>query len=50
MPRPKKGESRDTFINRCIPYVLKEGAAKKKDQAAAMCHRIYENHKKNKET
>lgn len=50
MPTPKKGESENSFVNRCVPYVLKEGAAKSKEQAVAMCHRLYKNQKKNKET
>jgi hypothetical protein len=40
MPYPSKGESKETYIARCIPYMIKEG--KKQDQAVAMCHAFWE--------
>lgn len=46
MPVPRKDESKDDFIGRCIPYVKKEGTAKDNSQAVAICNSIW---KKNKE-
>jgi hypothetical protein len=40
MPKPSKGESRQKFVNRCIPAVIKEG--KTKDQAAGQCYGMYD--------
>ena len=36
MPNPNKGESKQHFISRCIPYVIDEGYPNK--QAAAICY------------
>jgi len=46
MPTPDKGESEDDYVNRCIPIVLGEGTAKDGKQAAAICHSMYDNHRK----
>lgn len=46
MPTPNKGESKDKFISRCIPYVIKEGTAKDSKQGRAICESIW---KKSKE-
>lgn len=35
MPTPRKGESKDKFVSRCIRQVRKEG--KKQEQAVAQC-------------
>lgn len=40
MPKPIKGESRQKWVNRCIPAVIKEG--KTKDQAAGQCYGMYD--------
>ena len=39
---PSKGEHKDAFIPRCISYVVGEG--KDAEQAAAICHSIWEQH------
>lgn len=41
MPYPKSGESKSEYINRCIPYVIKEGTAKDEKQAAAICYSMW---------
>jgi hypothetical protein len=41
MPAPKKGESEEDYVSRCIPVVMEEGTAKDASQAAAMCHSMY---------
>lgn len=38
MPTPRNGESKDEFINRCIPIVINEGTATDPSQAAAICY------------
>ena len=42
MPKPNEGEGRDDFVSRCIPVVLKDGTAEDNEQAAAVCHSLYE--------
>jgi hypothetical protein len=44
---PSKGEQKDEFLNRCIPFVIKEG--KESDQAVAICNSMWEEHFVNKE-
>lgn len=44
MPYPKNGEDKSEYIDRCIPYVLKEGTAKNEKQAAAICYSMWEKH------
>lgn len=36
---PKKNETKEKFLGRCIPFLIKEG--KPKDQAAAICHSMW---------
>lgn len=43
MPDPRPGESRDDFLDRCIPQVIEEG--REPDQAVAMCVSYYEGYK-----
>ena len=43
MPTPRAGESRDAFIQRCIPLVLEEGTADDEEQAYAICVSYWEN-------
>lgn len=43
MPNPKPGESRDDFLDRCIPIVISEG--NDPDQAVAICISYYEGEK-----
>lgn len=42
MPYPEKGETKEAYISRCIPYVIKEGTAKDEKQAAAICYSFWE--------
>lgn len=46
MPTPKEGESKQEFVDRCIPIVLEEGTAEDGSQANAICHSIWEQHQK----
>jgi len=46
MPSPKSGESKKSFINRCIPYVIKEGGIKSKGHAYKKCEGIYDQWRK----
>jgi len=41
MPKPGTDESREDFVDRCIPIVLEDGAAEDRDQAVAMCNSIW---------
>jgi len=43
MPDPRQGESREDFLDRCIPEVVAEG--REPDQAVAMCIAYYEGEK-----
>jgi hypothetical protein len=43
MPNPRAGESREDFLDRCIPEVVSEG--RDPDQAVAMCLAYYEGEK-----
>lgn len=49
MPIPKRRESEDDYVSRCIPIVLEEGTAKDASQAAAICHSMYRESKKAEE-
>ena len=40
MPKPKEGESKEDFMERCIPILIDEG--KNQDQAMAICYSIWE--------
>lgn len=45
MPEPKRGESREGFISRCIAHLIsKEG--KEKKEAAGQCYGMWDNKKK----
>jgi len=46
MPTPSKGESQKSYIERCIPIVLKEGTAKNQKQASKICFSMWREHKK----
>ena len=48
MPTPKKGETEDDFVSRCIPIVLDEGTAEDGAQAAAICHSLWDDSKDNR--
>ena len=46
--KPKAGESRDNYLNYCIP--IEVGAGKEVDQAAAICNSYYDKDKMSKIT
>ena len=50
MPTPREGEEQKDFVSRCIPIVLKEGTAKDRSQAAAICFSMWREHAKEKAT
>jgi hypothetical protein len=41
--KPSEGETKDDFLARCIPAVMKDGSANDTDQAVAMCYSMWEN-------
>jgi len=45
MPNPKPGEKEKDFINRCVADLI-ENEGREPDQAAAICHSIWDKHKK----
>jgi hypothetical protein len=45
MPNPKPDESRDDYMERCIPFVMNEGSAESNEQAAAMCNGMWDDAK-----
>jgi HK97 family phage major capsid protein len=46
MPNPKEGESREEFVERCIPIVMDDGTAEDSKQAVAVCNSMWEQAKK----
>lgn len=44
MPTPRKDESKDGFLGRCVPYVMDEGYDQ--DAAVARCIGIWNSNKK----
>ena len=40
MPKPKKGQDRKTYMESCVPELIKEG--KSSDQAVAICSSMWE--------
>jgi len=44
MPEPTEGETREHWMERCVPMVLEDGSAKDNDQAVAMCSGMFEQH------
>lgn len=46
MPNPKKGESKDKFISRCISYVMNNEGITDTDHAYAKCNGIWNQSKK----
>jgi hypothetical protein len=46
MPTPRNKESEEKFVDRCIPIVIEDGTAKDGNQATAICHSMYRQHKK----
>jgi len=49
MPTPKKNETKNEFIHRCIPYVIRESGGKVSgDHAVAKCFGIWRQWQKEK--
>ena len=48
MPTPRKNESEDDFIGRCIPFVINDGTAKDEKQAYAYCKSLWDTEKKDR--
>jgi len=44
MPKPKAGETRKGFVDRCIPVVIADGTAKDGAAAMAVCNSMWEEH------
>ena len=42
MPDPRSGETKDEFIERCVPVVIEDGTAEDGDQAVAVCNSMWE--------
>lgn len=42
-PKPQPDESRSDYMERCVPFFVKEGRADK--QAVAICESMYDQHK-----
>lgn len=42
MPTPKKNESKNDFIKRCIVITQRDGAAKNTKQAIAICNSLWD--------
>jgi len=45
MPKPRSSESKDDYIQRCIPILVKEG--KPQDQAVAICYSMWKQKNEN---
>lgn len=41
MPKPQADETKDEFMNRCIPVLVDEG--KDQDEAVSVCSSLWEN-------
>lgn len=46
MPQPKPGESKNDYLQRCIPQLIHEG--RQQDQAIAICYSMYDRHTNHK--
>lgn len=42
MPKPRKGETKQEFLNRCIPIVSDEPTTKNHKQAIAICYSYWD--------
>lgn len=49
MPTPRSDETREEWLDRCIPVVLDDGTAEDRDQAVAICSSMWEEAKMNRE-
>lgn len=48
MPEVKEGESKQEWLDRCIPQVMDEGTAEDQKQAVAICHSMYRRNQQTK--
>ncbi len=48
MPAVKKGESKEKYLSRCIPVVMKEGGKGGQNHAIAKCEGMYKEAQKRK--
>jgi hypothetical protein len=48
MPEPKDDETRDEFVDRCIPIVIEDGTAEDQEQAVAVCNSMWEDAQEDK--
>ncbi len=46
MPNPRKDETREKFLSRCIPYVMDREGITDRKHAAAKCYGIWRQYKK----
>lgn len=46
MPIPKKGETRQEFMGRCVPMRHGEHPSEKNDKSVAICFSVWEEHQK----
>jgi len=45
LPKPNKGEDKNTFVSRCVSFVKGEDSSTPNDQAVAMCYTQWKNNK-----
>lgn len=46
IPEVQSGETREEFVDRCIPIVIEDGTADTPEQAVAICNSMWEAAKK----
>lgn len=46
MPKPREGEKKDEYIDRCIAYVMEKEGVKNRSHAYAKCNGMWEQYKK----
>jgi hypothetical protein len=42
MPKPRKGETRQRFVNRCVPEVIREEDTQGQKHALGKCYGMYD--------
>ena len=45
MPKPKKGETKQEYVSRCVIHLAKKGEGKNNDQRVAICYSLWDQHK-----
>jgi len=48
MPRPHKGESKKSYVQRCVVIRQREYPKEDPNQSIAVCYSMYRKHKKDK--